>query len=91
MSFLPQPDIPDYTQLARQQGDANKETGVSNGILNNPNINAPGYTQTTTFDQVPDYAAYVNANPDLYDHFTQGRENGDHDLYRYWGVWAVSL
>jgi hypothetical protein len=56
MAFLcPQPSAPatpDYAAAATAQGVANKETAITQGYLNNPNINGPLGGQTVTFDPV---------------------------------------
>jgi hypothetical protein len=56
MAFLcPQPSAPatpDYAAAATAQGQANKETALQQGYLNNPNINGPLGGQTVTFDPV---------------------------------------
>jgi len=56
MAFLcPQPSAPatpDYAGAATAQGQANKETALQQGYLNNPNINGPLGGQTVTFDPV---------------------------------------
>jgi hypothetical protein len=56
MSFLcPQPSAPatpDYAAAATAQGQANKETAITQGYLNNPNVIGPLGGQTVTFDPV---------------------------------------
>lgn len=56
MAFLcPQPSAPatpDYAAAATAQGTANKETAITQGYLNNPNIRGPLGGQTVTFDPV---------------------------------------
>jgi hypothetical protein len=56
MSFLcPQPSAPatpDYAAAATAQGQANKETAITQGYLNNPNVVGPLGGQTVTFDPV---------------------------------------
>ena len=56
MAFLcPQPAAPatpDYAGAATAQGQANKETALLQGYLNNPNISGPLGGQTVTFDPV---------------------------------------
>jgi len=56
MAFLcPQPDAPatpDYAGAATAQGQANKETALLQGYLNNPNISGPLGGQTVTFDPI---------------------------------------
>jgi hypothetical protein len=56
MAFLcPQPSAPatpDYAAAATAQGQANKETALLQGYLNNPNINGPLGGQTVTFDPI---------------------------------------
>ena len=46
------PATPDYTAAANAQGAANKETAITQGYLNNPNVNGPLGGQTVTFDPV---------------------------------------
>jgi len=46
------PATPDYAAAAAAQGAANKETAITQGYLNNPNINGPLGGQTVTFDPV---------------------------------------
>jgi len=54
MSFLcPQPSAPatpDYAAAATAQGVANKDTAITQGYLNNPNVIGPLGGQTVTFD-----------------------------------------
>jgi hypothetical protein len=56
MAFLcPQPSAPatpDYAAAATAQGTANRETAITQGYLNNPNIRGPLGGQTVTFDPV---------------------------------------
>jgi hypothetical protein len=56
MSFLcPQPSAPatpDYAAAATAQGVANKDTAITQGYLNNPNVIGPLGGQTVTFDPV---------------------------------------
>jgi len=56
MAFLcPQPDAPatpDYAAAATAQGQANKETALLQGYLNNPNVSGPLGGQTVTFDPI---------------------------------------
>mgnify|MGYP001017557434 CR=1 FL=1 len=56
MAFLcPQPSAPatpDYAGAATAQGQANKETALLQGYLNNPNISGPLGGQTVTFDPI---------------------------------------
>ena len=56
MSFLcPQPSAPaapDYAAAATAQGQANKETAITQGYLNNPNVIGPLGGQTVTFDPI---------------------------------------
>lgn len=56
MSFLcPQPSAPatpDYAAAATAQGQANKDTAITQGYLNNPNVVGPLGGQTVTFDPV---------------------------------------
>ena len=56
MAFLcPQPYAPapiDYAGAATAQGQANKETALLQGYLNNPNIRGPLGGQTVTFDPI---------------------------------------
>ena len=44
------PPAPDYGAAAREQGAANLETARAQGRINNPNINNPYGTQTTTWE-----------------------------------------
>jgi len=46
------PATPDYAAAATAQGQANKETALLQGYLNNPNVNGPLGGQTVTFDPV---------------------------------------
>jgi len=46
------PPIPDYAAAATAQGAANKETAITQGYLNNPNVTGPLGNQTVTFDPV---------------------------------------
>jgi hypothetical protein len=46
------PATPDYAAAATAQGVANKDTAITQGYLNNPNINGPLGGQTVTFDPV---------------------------------------
>jgi hypothetical protein len=46
------PATPDYAAAAAAQGAANKETAITQGYLNNPNVNGPLGGQTVTFDPV---------------------------------------
>ena len=46
------PATPDYAAAATAQGAANKETAITQGYLNNPNVNGPLGSQTVTFDSV---------------------------------------
>jgi len=46
------PATPDYAAAATAQGQANKETALQQGYLNNPNVNGPLGGQTVTFDAV---------------------------------------
>ena len=54
MAFLcPQPSAPatpDYAAAATAQGVANKDTAITQGYLNNPNVVGPLGGQTVTFD-----------------------------------------
>ena len=53
--FCPQPNppaTPDYAAAALAQGAANKETAITQGYLNNPNIHGPLGNQYVTFDPV---------------------------------------
>jgi hypothetical protein len=56
MAFLcPQPDAPaapDYAAAATAQGAANKETAITQGYLNNPNVRGPLGGQNVTFDPI---------------------------------------
>jgi hypothetical protein len=56
MAFLcPQPSAPatpDYAAAATAQGQANKDTAITQGYLNNPNVIGPLGGQTVTFDPV---------------------------------------
>ena len=54
MAFLcPSPPPPtDYAAAALAQGAANKETAITQGYLNNPNVNGPLGNQYVTFDPV---------------------------------------
>ena len=47
-----QPAPPDYAAAALAQGAANKETAITQGYLNNPNVTGPLGGQTVTFDPV---------------------------------------
>ena len=44
------PAPPDYAAAATAQGAANKETAITQGYLNNPNVRGPLGSQTVTFD-----------------------------------------
>lgn len=44
------PATPDYAAAATAQGQANKDTAITQGYLNNPNIIGPLGGQTVTFD-----------------------------------------
>lgn len=46
------PATPDYAGAATAQGQANKETALLQGYLNNPNISGPLGGQTVTFDPI---------------------------------------
>jgi hypothetical protein len=46
------PATPDYAAAATAQGVANKDTAITQGYLNNPNIVGPLGGQTVTFDPV---------------------------------------
>jgi len=46
------PATPDYAAAATAQGVANKDTAITQGYLNNPNINGPLGGQTVTFDPI---------------------------------------
>ena len=46
------PATPDYAAAATAQGQANKETALLQGYLNNPNISGPLGGQTVTFDPI---------------------------------------
>jgi len=51
--FCPQPNppaTPDYAAAAKAQGAANKETAITQGYLNNPNVQGPLGGQNVTFD-----------------------------------------
>ena len=56
MAFLcPQPSAPatpDYAAAATAQGVANRDTAITQGYLNNPNVVGPLGGQTVTFDPV---------------------------------------
>jgi len=56
MAFLcPQPKAPatpDYAAAATAQGQANKDTAITQGYLNNPNVIGPLGGQTVTFDPI---------------------------------------
>ena len=55
MAFLCPPSAPatpDYAAAATAQGVANKDTAITQGYLNNPNIRGPLGGQTVTFDAV---------------------------------------
>lgn len=43
------PPAPDYTAAAQAQGAANKETAITQGYINNPNVNTPLGSQTVTW------------------------------------------
>ena len=46
------PPVPDYAAAATAQGAANKETAITQGYLNNPNVYGPLGSQTVGFDPV---------------------------------------
>lgn len=74
----------EWAQIA--QSNADYMNAVQNSIFNNPNITlADGSSQTTTFGNMPDYAAYVQNNPDLLADF-QGPNNPFPDIESY-GRW----
>lgn len=74
----------EWAQIA--QSNADYLNAVQNSIFNNPNITlADGSRQTTTFGNMPDYAAYVQNNPDLLADF-QGPNNPFPDIESY-GRW----
>ena len=55
MAFLCPPSAPatpDYAAAATAQGQANKDTAITQGYLNNPNIRGVAGGQTVTFDPV---------------------------------------
>jgi hypothetical protein len=43
------PPTPDYTGAAQAQGQANKETAIAQGYINNPNVYGPTGSQVVTF------------------------------------------
>lgn len=75
MGFLSKPKAPDSSELARQQGAANKETAIAQAGLNMVNQNSPGgsltYNQIGKWeDGTPRYEATQSLSPEqraLYD------------------------
>jgi len=68
---------------AIEQGNADWRNSIQSGIFNNPNITlADGSTQTTSYGNLPDYAAYVRNNPDLLADFN-GPNNPFKDMAAY--------
>lgn len=80
----PQMGPAEWAQIAQANVDA--RTQLQNSIFNNPNYIGPdGSTQTTTFGQLPDYASYVQSNPDLVADF-EGPDNPFPDMESF-GRW----
>lgn len=55
------PPAPDYAAAAAQQGQANIDAAKTQGKINNPNVINPYGTQTVTWGQGTDQAAYDRA------------------------------
>lgn len=75
----------EWAQVAQKYAGMNQD--MYKVLMENPNIKLPdGSTQTTTFGNVPDYAAYVKNSPDLLKDF-QSKENpfnGDMEAFGRW-------
>jgi hypothetical protein len=58
------PPAPDYAGAAQAQGNANLEAGQQQNTLNNPNVNAPGYSISYHNNPGPDNTAHINTLQD---------------------------
>jgi hypothetical protein len=58
------PPAPDYADAARAQGDANLQAGQQQNTLNNPNVNAPGYSISYQNHPGPDNTARIRTLQD---------------------------
>jgi hypothetical protein len=55
------PPAPNFAQAAQAQGQANIDTAITQGQINNPNVVSPYGTQTVNWQMKPDTAAYQSA------------------------------
>jgi hypothetical protein len=71
---LKAPSPPDYSGAAYQQGQANIQSAVQQGIMNNPNIIGPAGGQTVTFDAQNHPTITQNLSPGEQNIFNQNQQ-----------------